>query len=132
MNTAIGKTTTMIVEIAIGDCDPAGVVRLARYQRWMEAASAHFFMACGIARHAVEHGDGAVGTRLLEQHARFVRSATYGDTLLIRTHIEEGRQREVLQKHVITRNDELICECTETRALRHDRPLADCAGDAAG
>jgi 4-hydroxybenzoyl-CoA thioesterase len=56
-----------------------------------------------------------VGTPLLEHHARFVKSATYGEKLTISTHIEEWRNKVFLQKHVITRGDDLICESTETR-----------------
>jgi 4-hydroxybenzoyl-CoA thioesterase len=112
MDTATDATTTMTVDVRPGDCDPAGIVCLGRYQRWIEAASARFFDTCGSAQPVRA---GALGTRVLEQRARFVRSATDGDKLLIRTHIEEGRHGELLQKHVITRNDELIGECTETR-----------------
>ena len=44
-----------------------------------------------------------------------VKSATYGEKLLISTHIEEWRHKIFLQKHVVTRGDDLICESLETR-----------------
>ena len=44
----MSKMTTMNVEIRFGDCDPAGIVFFPRYHRWMDAASLHFFMECGV------------------------------------------------------------------------------------
>lgn len=120
MDAATDRTTTMTVEVHPGDCDPSGIVCLARYQRWIEAASAHYFAECGPQRPL----SAAADTQLLEQRARFVRSASDGDTLLIRTHIEDGPPERFLQKHVITRNDELIGECTETRRLCRGDPRA--------
>src|SRR5664279_1101227 len=72
------KSTTMNVEIRFGDCDPAGIVFFPRYHRWMDAASLHFFMTCGVPPwHELELTTGIIGTPLLEHHARFVKSATY-------------------------------------------------------
>ncbi|WP_414708509.1 acyl-CoA thioesterase [Ramlibacter sp.] len=112
----MGKTTTMNVDIRFGDCDPAGIVFFPRYHRWMDAASLNFFMAQGVPPwHELEHTRGIVGTPLLEHHARFVKSATYGERLTITTSIVEWRPKVFLQKHVVMRGDDLICESTETR-----------------
>jgi len=35
--------------IEFGDCDPAGIVFYPNFQRWMDAASLHFFVQCGVA-----------------------------------------------------------------------------------
>ena len=83
----MSKTTTMGVEIRFGDCDPAGIVFFPRYHRWMDAASLHFFMSCGVPPwHELELTTGIIGTPLLEHHARFVKSATYGEKLTITTY----------------------------------------------
>ncbi len=112
----MSKTTTMGVEIRFGDCDPAGIVFFPRYHRWMDAASLHFFMTCGVPPwHELELTTGIVGTPLLEHHARFVKSATYGEKLLITTNVVEWGAKVFKQKHVVTRGDDLICESTETR-----------------
>lgn len=112
----MGKTTTMNVEIRFGDCDPAGIVFFPRYHRWMDAASLHFFMTCGVPPwHVLEQDSGIIGTPLLEHHTRFVHSATYGERLTIATSIEEWREKVFRQKHVVTRGDDLICESVETR-----------------
>ena len=84
----------------------------------MDAASLHFFMTCGVPPwHELEHTRGIIGTPLLEHHARFVKSATYGERLTISSHIEEWRNKAFIQKHTVTRGDDLICESTETRVF---------------
>ena len=65
---------------------------------------------------------GIIGTPLLEHHARFVKSATYGERLTIHTHVEEWRAKVFLQKHTVTRGDDLICESMrDARVLRARR-----------
>ena len=89
----MSKSTTMNVEIRFGDCDPAGIVFFPRYHRWMDASSLHFFMTCGVPPwHLLEHSTGIIGTPLLEHHARFVKSATYGERLTI--HLENHLEHE--------------------------------------
>ena len=43
--------------------------------------------------------------------------ATYGETLEIRTEVEEWRPKVFVQRHTIHRGDDLICESRETRAF---------------
>ncbi len=112
----MSKTTTMNVEIRFGDCDPAGIVFFPRYHRWMDAASLHFFMSCGVPPwHELEQSTGIIGTPLLEHHTRFVKSATYGERLTISSRVLEWRNKVFIQQHVVTRGDDLICESDETR-----------------
>ncbi len=114
----MSKSTIMTVEVRFGDCDPAGIVFYPRYHRWMDAASLNFFMTLGVPPwHELEKINGIVGTPLLEHHTRFQKSSTYGETLQIRTEVEEWRSKVFIQKHVITRGDDLLCESRETRAF---------------
>jgi 4-hydroxybenzoyl-CoA thioesterase len=114
----MSKTTTMDVEIRFGDCDPAGIVFFPRYHRWMDAASLHFFMECGIPPwHVLETTTGIIGTPLLEHHTRFLKSATYGERITITTRIEEWHRKAFVQKHTVTRGEDLICESLETRVF---------------
>ncbi len=114
----MSKTTTMTVEIRFGDCDPAGIVFFPRYHRCTDAASASLYdlwcselVACAGAQH--RHHRHAVARTT----ARFIKSATYGEKLLISTHIQEWRNKVFVQKHVVTRGDDLICESSETRVF---------------
>jgi 4-hydroxybenzoyl-CoA thioesterase len=120
------KTVVYEVNVAFGDCDPAGIVFFPNFSRWMDAASLNFFAACGVPpwRELVKT-TGIIGTPLLEINTRFSQPATYGETLRIHTCVEEWRDKVFIQKHVIRRGEDLICEGRETRAfcIRHpDKP----------
>jgi len=39
---------TFQVTVEFGDCDPAQIVYYPNFFRWMDAASRHFFIACGV------------------------------------------------------------------------------------
>jgi 4-hydroxybenzoyl-CoA thioesterase len=117
------RTTTYRVRVEFGDCDPAGIVFFPNFSRWMDAASLAFFSQSGLPpwRELVKTR-GIVGTPLLEIHTRFVKAATYGEELMIATHVEDWRAKTFTQVHRVTRGSadgsaELICEGRETRAF---------------
>ena len=118
------RTTTYSVDVAFGDCDPAGIVFFPNFLRWMDTASLSFFMQCGVPpwRDLVKTR-GIVGAPLLEINTRFHKAATYGETLTITTHVEEWRNKVIVQLHRVTRAgkdgaaDDLICEGREVRAF---------------
>ena len=119
----MARTTLHRVTVQFGDCDPAGIVFYPNFQRWIDAASLSFFMQCGVPpwRELVKTR-GIVGTPLLEIHTRFVKSATYGEELVIATFVEAWRAKTFTQVHRVTRpgadgSEELICEGRETRAF---------------
>lgn len=114
----MSKTHLYEVKVQFGDCDPAGIVFFPNFSRWMDAASLHFFMACGVPPwRELKQTTGIVGTPLLELHTRFLRSATYGETLQVHTSVEEWRDKVFIQRHLVRRGDELLCEGRETRAF---------------
>ena len=114
----MSKTIVYELEVMFGDCDPAGIVFFPNFNKWMDASSLHFFMECGIPpwRELVKT-TGIVGTPLLEIHTKFMRPATYGETLQVYTSVEEWREKVFIQKHVIHRGDVVLCEGRETRAF---------------
>lgn len=114
----MSKTIVYGVDVQFGDCDPAGIVFFPNYSRWMDAASHHFFTACGLAPwREMKELPGCVGGPLLEIHTRFHKAVSYGERIEIHTCIEEWRGKVFIQSHRVTRGDELICEGRETRAL---------------
>ena len=119
----MSKTTSYSVNVAFGDCDPAGIVFFPNFSRWMDTASLSFFMQCGVPPwRELEKTRGIVGTPLLEINTRFIKSATYGDRLVVTTHVEEWRAKVIVQMHRITRaradgGEDLICEGREVRAF---------------
>ena len=117
------KTTLYRVSIEFGDCDPAGIVFFPNFSRWMDAASLSFFMQCGLPpwRELVKTR-GIVGTPLLEIHTKFIKAATYGEEIVVATHVSEWRAKTFTQVHRVTRpragaEDDLICEGSEVRAF---------------
>lgn len=106
------------VNVMFGDCDPAGIVFFPNFVKWMDASSLNFFMKCGVPpwRELVKT-TGIIGDPLLEVNIKFMQSATYGETLLIHTSIDEWRDKVFVQSHVIKRGEDVLCEGTETRAF---------------
>lgn len=114
----MSRTTVYEIKVQFGDCDPAGIVFFPNFSKWMDAASLHFFMECGLPpwRDLIKTR-GIVGTPLLEINTKFRRPATYGETLQVHTSVIEWRAKVFVQKHVVMRGDDLLCEGTETRAF---------------
>jgi len=126
------RTTLHRVTIQFGDCDPAGIVFFPNFSRWMDAASLSFFLQCGLApwRELVKTR-GIVGTPLLEIHTKFLKAATYGEDIIVATHVDEWRPKTFTQVHRVTRarvegGEDLICEGREIRAfVRRDADNPD-------
>ena len=112
------------VTVEFGDCDPARIVWFPNFFRWIDAASRHFFVACGVPPwHETERTMGIIGTPLVDTHAKFIKTASYGDVLQIHTSIGEWRARSFVQRYRVTRERiegdtsvaDLIMECDEVR-----------------
>jgi 4-hydroxybenzoyl-CoA thioesterase len=114
----MSKTHIYSVNVQFGDCDPAGIVFFPNFNRWMDEASLAFFMACGVPpwRELVKTR-GIVGTPLLEINTKFMKTATYGETIEIHTTVEEWANKTFRHRHVVKRGDTVLCEGTEVRAF---------------
>ncbi len=106
------------VTVHFGDCDPAGIVFFPNFSKWMDESSLAFFMACGIPpwRELVKTR-GIVGTPMLEIHTRFLKPATYGETIAVHTSIDDWAAKTFRHRHRVMRGDDLLCEGTERRAF---------------
>ena len=114
----MSKTIVYQLQVMFGDCDPAGIVFYPNFAKWMDASSQNFFVQCGIPHwRELVKSTGIIGAPLLEIHTRFSRPATYGETLQVHTSITEWRAKVFINRHVVMRGDELLCEGTETRAF---------------
>lgn len=117
------RTGVYSVEVEFGDCDPAQIVWFPNFFRWIDAASRHFFAQCGVPRwEETERTLGVIGTPLVDTSARFIRTASYGDTLKVYTSITEWRTKSFVQTHRVMRGDEAIMECNEVRIFAERRP----------
>jgi 4-hydroxybenzoyl-CoA thioesterase len=97
----MSKTVVYEVQVVFGDCDPAGIVFFPNFSKWMDASSLNFFMKCGILpwRELVKTR-GIIGTPLLEINTKFIRPATYGETIQVHTSVQEWRDKVFVHKHV--------------------------------
>jgi 4-hydroxybenzoyl-CoA thioesterase len=127
-NQSMSKQITHTIRVEFGDCDPARIVWFPNFFRWIDAASRNFFVQCGVPSWTeTEKSMGVIGTPLVDTHSRFLRTATYGDTLDIQVTIPEWREKSFVQRYRIMRGDELIMECDEVRIFagrRADNPEA--------
>ena len=120
----MSKTVTYTVHVEFGDCDPAGIVWFPNFFRWIDAASRNFFTQCGVPRwEETTRTLGVIGTPLVDTRSRFLKTASYGDTLAVHVTVKEWRDKSFVQAYRITREDDLIMECEEVRifaATRND------------
>ena len=112
----MAKEIVYTVRVEFGDCDPARIVWFPNFFRWIDAASRHFFVECGVPSwHETERTLGVIGTPLVDTHARFVKTASYGDTLQVHVSIAEWRGKSFVQRYRVLRDADLIMECDEVR-----------------
>jgi 4-hydroxybenzoyl-CoA thioesterase len=116
------KEVIYTVQVEFGDCDPARIVWFPNFFRWIDAASRHFFIQCGVPPwHQTELALGVIGTPLVDTHAKFMKTASYGDRLEVHTSIGEWRGKSFVQRHRVTRArqegaaPDAIMECDEVR-----------------
>jgi 4-hydroxybenzoyl-CoA thioesterase len=104
------------VRVEFGDCDPARIVWFPNFFRWIDAASRHYFIECGVPPwHETERTMGVIGTPIVDTKARFVKTASYGDWLDVDTTVSEWREKSFVQSYKLMRGDTLIMECDEVR-----------------
>ena len=114
----MAREVVYTTHVEFGDCDPAGIVWFPNFFRWIDAASRHFFVECGVPRWGWEETArtiGVIGTPLVDTHTRFVSSASYGDTRQFAVTVREWRTKSFVQSYRVTRGEELILECEEVR-----------------
>lgn len=112
----MSKTVIYTVRVEFGDCDPARIVWFPNFFRWIDAASRHFFIECGVPPwHETEKSTGLLGTPLVDTQATFVRTASYGDVLHIHVSVKEWRNKSFVQSYRVMRGEEEIMRCEEVR-----------------
>jgi len=111
-------TTIYPVRVEFGDCDPAGIVFYPNFFRWYDAASRWYFTQRGVPPwRETEATRGIIGTPLLEASSRFVRPASYGETVEVHTSIVAWAAKTFTHEHRLMRDGELLAEGREVRAF---------------
>lgn len=111
-------THTYSLRVEFGDCDPAQIVWFPNFFRWVDAASRHFFVQCGLPSwKETERERGILGTPLVDTQAKFLRPASYGDELAIDSSVTEWRRKSFVMTHRIRRGETLLVEIIEVRVF---------------
>ncbi len=114
----MSRTHTYTLRVEFGDCDPAQIVWFPNFFRWVDAASRHFFVQCGLPSWKdAERERGILGTPLADTQAKFMRPASYGDELAIDSRVTEWRRKSFVMHHLIRRGDTALVEITEVRVF---------------
>jgi 4-hydroxybenzoyl-CoA thioesterase len=110
------RTVIYPVRVEFGHCDPARIVWFPNFFRWIDHASRHFFVECGVPPwHETEKTLGVIGTPVVDTHSRFLKTATYGDELAFEVSIPEWRGKSFVQRYRCVRGEDVILECDEVR-----------------
>lgn len=110
-------------QVEFGDCDPAQIVWFPNFFRWVDAASRHFFVASGVPLWSeLTRTRGIIGTPLLDTHASFKRTATYGDPIEVHTSVPDWGNKAFTMRHEIRSGEHLLAEMTEKRAFVQRHP----------
>jgi 4-hydroxybenzoyl-CoA thioesterase len=124
----MSREVTYSVQIEFGDCDPARIVWFPNFFRWIDAASRHFFVGCGVPPwHELERTRGIIGTPIVNTEAKFISTVTYGDRLDIKVTIPEWREKSFVQQYQLFCGERAVMECKEVRIFagrRADNPEA--------
>jgi len=110
-------THTRMVEIAWGDCDPAGIVFHPRYFEWFDACAADLFAAAtGLGKRAMLAQYGIVGIPVVEVSASFARPCRFGDMVAITSQVVEWKRSSFRLLHELRAGDALAAPGYSTRA----------------
>jgi 4-hydroxybenzoyl-CoA thioesterase len=122
----MARTVIYPVRVEFGHCDPARIVWFPNFFRWIDHASRHFFIECGVPPwHETEQTMGVIGTPIVDTKAKFLKTASYGDLLEFHVSIPEWRGKSFVQRYACRRGDDVILECDEVRIFagrREDNP----------
>ena len=108
-------TSTRVVRIEWGDCDPAGIIFYPTYFKIFDNATAMLFeSALGMNKNQYLKTYDFAGFPLVDTRAKFIRPTRYGDDVDVESTVSFGKSSFTVE-HKIMLNDALCAECTEKR-----------------
>jgi len=110
------------VHVGWGDCDAAQIVYYPNYFRWMDQGTGELFERVGLSHKAIREING-VGIPLVDAHASFRISSSFGDDLqLDSTVVEWGRTSFKVSHRFYESKGVLAAEGTEVRVWAVPHP----------
>jgi 4-hydroxybenzoyl-CoA thioesterase len=99
-----------------GHCDPAGIIFHPRFLEYFDWNTALLFeSATGHSKAKMREVFGLGGLAVAEIQVKFLRPATFGDTMEIVSSITALGKSSFQLQHSVLINGELCVDCTQTR-----------------
>ncbi|UCE31150.1 MAG: acyl-CoA thioesterase [Burkholderiales bacterium] len=105
-----------------GDCDPAGIVFHPNFYSWIDAAVRHMFEEAGLDKPTMVHKHGWKGVPVVENGARFLRPATFGERIVVESSVVDWQPKRFRLEHRIVRGEDLLVEAWSVRAIGVPHP----------
>ena len=115
-------TQRRTVRIEWGDCDAAGIVFYPRYFAMFDAATHHLIEAAGWNRVELRREFDIIGFPMVDTRAKFLLPSSYGDDIVIETHVAAMRRSSFDVEHRVFRPEGLAIEAFETRVWSGPHP----------
>jgi 4-hydroxybenzoyl-CoA thioesterase len=104
------------LDIAWGDCDPAGIVFNPRFFEFFDAGTWQLFdLALGVKPHELAAAYGIIGMPLVDARANFIKAVKFGDAVEIATRATKFGRSSFEIEHRLSVGGELHIEGAETR-----------------
>jgi 4-hydroxybenzoyl-CoA thioesterase len=104
------------LDIAWGDCDPAGIVFNPRFFEFFDAGTWQLFdLALGVKPHELAAAYGIIGMPLVDARANFIKAVKFGDAVEIATRASKFGRSSFEIEHRLSVGGELHIEGAETR-----------------
>ena len=98
------KYLSVRVQVAWGDCDPAGIVFYPRFYAWMDTVSHVLAREMGISREAMlPPGSDLLGFPVVGTQAQYLTPARMDDLLEVRTRVARLGRSSLSLRHEIVR-----------------------------
>jgi 4-hydroxybenzoyl-CoA thioesterase len=110
------RIVTRTERIYWGDCDPAGIIYFPRYFDMLDrSTTAMFEQALGMNKIQFIKFYGFHGYPMVDIRAKFIRTTTFGDEVVIETTVPEFKRSSFNISHRLLKRGEVAVECSETR-----------------
>lgn len=120
-----GEMKTLELEVAFGDCDPAGIVFYPNYFKWFDQATWRLFTSVGLTLQVLSKRYKLVGHPLVKAGIVFSAPATVGDRLTVFSRVARWGNRSFEVAHRIVKSDGRVAvEGSETRVMAMVDPEA--------
>ena len=108
-------TNKKTIHIEWGHCDPLGIVYYPRYFEFFDACTNALFELAGLPKPQMLKKYAIAGIPMVETRARFLLPSSFGETVLVETHIAEWGTSSFSVEHKVFKGEQLAVEGFEKR-----------------